>query len=219
MKDVFIVLPGYNEEKHVVSVINSVKKEGFQNIIFVDDGSVDSTFKLASGTSATVLRHKVNLGKGAAAKTGCDFALKSGANIIILMDSDGQHEAKDLKRFVKAIKNKDVVFSYRRFDKNMPFVMRLGNVFLSKFSEFLFGISIKDTQAGFRAFTSDAYKKIRWFSSNYGMESEMIARAAKHNLSYDEIQIKTIYLDAHKGTTPLDGPKVLFNMLRFKLFG
>jgi len=100
----------------------------------------------------------------------------------------------------------------------MPLTMRFGNLFLSFVSKFLFGLNLKDTQAGFRAFTDKSYSKIRWFSSDYGMESEMIARTSKHDLKYDEIEIKTIYHDAHKGTTPLDGFKILFNMLRFKLF-
>ena len=218
MKDIFVILPGFNEEKHVEKTIKSVEREGFKNIVFVDDGSRDSTVSKALKTGATILKHEINLGKGASVKTGCDFAIKKGAKVLVLMDSDGQHEAKDIHRFLKALENKDVVFSYRRFDKNMPLMMKLGNVFLSTVSKFLFHFKLKDTQAGFRALTSDAYKKVRWHSRHYGMESEMIARAAKHNLKYDEIEIKTIYHDAHKGTTPLDGPKVLFNMLRFKFF-
>ncbi len=218
MNDVFVILPGFNEEKHVKRTIRDIEREGFKNIIFVDDGSEDSTIDCAMQTDATVLKHSINLGKGAAMKTGCDFAIKQGAKILVLMDSDGQHEAKDIKRFIRAIKNKDIVFSFRKFSRSMPATMRFGNIFLSKVSKILFGLDIKDTQAGFRAFTAKAYPKIKWFSSDYGMESEMIARASKHKLKYSEIEIKTIYHDAHKGTTPLDGVKVLFNMLRFKFF-
>ncbi|MFP4567460.1 MAG: glycosyltransferase family 2 protein [Candidatus Woesearchaeota archaeon] len=218
LNDVFIILPGYNEEKHAQNTILELEMEGYKNIIFIDDGSMDKTANAVLKTNATLLKHKVNLGKGAATKTGCDYAISKGAKIIILMDSDGQHEAKYVKKFIKALKNKDIVFSYRKFDENMPKMMKLGNIFLSTASNMLFNYKIKDTQAGFRAFTTDAYKKIRWHSNNYAMESEMIARAAKHKLKYDEIEIKTIYHDKHKGTTPLDGPKVLFNMMRFKFF-
>ena len=219
MKDVFVVLPGLNEEKHVREVITSIEKQGFSNVIFVDDGSSDSTIHEVLKTNAFVLKHKINLGKGAAVKTGCDYALSKGAKIIVLMDSDGQHDPREIQKFLKALKNKDIVFGYRNFNKNMPFTMRFGNIFLSFASSILFGFKIKDTQNGFRVFTSDAYKKIRWFSRDYGLESEMIARASRHNLSYSEVLIETIYHDAHKGTTPLDGVKIFFNMLRFKFFG
>jgi UDP-N-acetylglucosamine---dolichyl-phosphate N-acetylglucosaminyltransferase len=218
MKDEFIILPGYNEEKHVEKVINSIQKEGYKNIIFVDDGSKDATVKKAFKTKAIILRHKTNLGKGAATKTGCDYAIKEGAKTLILMDSDGQHEAKDIKKLTDALKGKDIVFGYRKFNKKMPVTMRLGNHFLTIASKILFSIHIKDTQSGFRCFTDKAYKKIRWYSRDYGMESEMIAKTSKHRLKYAEIPIKTIYHDAHKGTTPLDGIKILFNMIRHRLF-
>jgi glycosyltransferase involved in cell wall biosynthesis len=218
MRNVFVILPGFNEEKHVKKVIDSIKKEGFDNIIFVDDGSVDLTVREVLKTNAVILKHKINLGKGAATKTGCDYALSKGAKTLVLMDSDGQHDAREIKKFLRALKNNDIVFGYRYFNKNMPFTMRFGNIFLSFASSILFGFKIKDTQNGFRVFTSDAYKKIRWFSRDYGMESEMIARASKHNLSYSEVLIKTIYHDTHKGTTPLDGVKIFFNMLRFRFF-
>lgn len=218
MKDVFVILPGFNEEQRVKSTIKSIEKEGFKNIVFVDDGSSDSTIKQAMQTNAIILKHVINLGKGAATKTGCDFAIKNGAKVLILMDSDGQHEAKDIARFVRALKNKDIVFSFRQFSKSMPITMRLGNIFLSKMSKFLFSLDIKDTQAGFRAMTAETYSKVRWSSSDYGMESEIIAKASKHKLRYDEIEIKTIYHDTHKGTTPIDGIKILFNMIRFKFF-
>ena len=82
----------------------------------------------------------------------------------------------------------------------------------------LYGIQLNDTQCGFRAFTSDAYKKVRWNSSDYSMESEMIARAGKQNLKYVQIPIETIYSDRYKGTTIVDGMKIVMNMIWWKLF-
>ena len=219
MKDIFIVLPGFNEEKHIFKTIKSVERLGFKNVVFVDDGSSDSSVSEALKTSAVVLRHRVNLGKGSAVKTGCDFAVSKGAKIVILMDSDGQHEAKDIKRFLSKIKSCDVVFGFRSFDKSMPFTMRFGNVFLTFVTRLLFGINVRDTQCGFRCFRASVYDRIRWYSRDYGMESEMIARVARNNLRFSETRISTVYLDKHKGTTPIDGFRVLFNMLRYKFFG
>ena len=164
-----------------------------------------------------VLRHIINLGKGASVKTGCDFALRKGAEQLILIDSDGQHNPKDIPRFLESLKEADIVFGYRKFDKNMPFVLKFGNWFINFTTRLLYEIDLRDTQCGYRAFTSEAYKKIRWKANDYSMESEMIANAGKRHLKYKEIPIQTIYTDKYKGTTFLDGIKIVFNMFLWRL--
>ena len=99
----------------------------------------------------------------------------------------------------------------------MPFVLRFGNKFISSMTKILYGISLFDTQSGYRAFTDDAYKKIRWNSADYSMESEMIARVGKQKLKYAQIPIETIYADKYKGTTILDGIKIVLNMFWWKI--
>ena len=81
----------------------------------------------------------------------------------------------------------------------------------------MYKIKLKDTQCGYRAFSAKAYKKIKWKSSDYSMESEMIANVGKHHLKYAEIPIQTIYSDKYKGTTIVDGIKIVFNMLLWKI--
>jgi glycosyltransferase involved in cell wall biosynthesis len=216
-KKSFIIIPGLNEEQQIGNVISRTKKEGFKNIVFVDDGSQDGSALAAKKAGAIVLKHVINLGKGAAAKTGCDYALKNGANIIVLMDADGQHRPEEIKKLVNALKGKDIVFGYRRLNNKMPAVMRIGNWGINKASEVINGIRISDTQSGFRCMTSEAYKKIRWRSNNYSMESEMIANAARQKLKYEEVPIDTIYHDNYKGTTVIDGVKIFFNMLKFRV--
>lgn len=214
--NLFIIIPAYNEQKHIVAVISKVKKFA-KNIIVIDDGSADNTINNVKRTGVTVLKHVVNLGKGAALKTGCEYALKKGATQLIFMDSDGQHLPEDIPRFVRALKNVDIVFGSRGLNKNMPFVLKFGNQFINTVNTILFGIKLKDTQSGYRAMTAEAYKKIRWESNNYSVESEMIARASRKKLKYNEIMIKTIYSDKYKGTTVLDGVKIVQSMLWWKL--
>jgi glycosyltransferase involved in cell wall biosynthesis len=216
---VFIIIPGLNEEKHIASVVERTKKQGFTNIIFVDDGSSDKSSSVAEKAGATVLRHIVNMGKGAAAKTGCDYALKKGATVLVLIDADGQHKPEDIKKMLKALKGKDIVFGYRKLDKNMPFTMRLGNYGINKASHMINGVKLNDTQSGFRCMTSSAYRKIRWTSNNYSMESEMVSKVAKNHLKFAQIPIETIYHDSFKGTTITDGVKIFINMLKFKIRG
>ncbi len=211
-----VVIPAYNESSRIKNVIKEVKKIT-KNIIVVDDGSHDNTAQVAQELGVTVLRHITNLGKGAALKTGCDYALQKEFNYIIVMDADGQHKPKDISRFLKALEQNDIVFGVRQKRKNMPLILRLGNWGLNFITKLCYGVKLHDTQCGFRAFTRHAYKKIRWEAQNYDMESEMIARAGKARLKYAEIPIETVYLDRYKGTTILDGLKIGMKMLLWRL--
>jgi len=212
---IWAVIPAYNEEKTIAGIIKETKRY-IDKIIVVDDGSKDNTSKAAKESNVLVLRHVVNLGKGAALKTGCDFAIKNNAKIIVALDADAQHDPREIPKFLENIKNNDIVFGYRKLNKNMPLILKFGNWFINKTIKFLYGVNIKDSQCGYRAFTSKAYKKIRWNASDYSMESEMIAKTGRHNLRYKEVPIQTIYSDKYKGTTILDGVKIVLNMILWR---
>ncbi|MFH1535110.1 MAG: glycosyltransferase family 2 protein, partial [Patescibacteria group bacterium] len=128
MKSV-VVIPAYNEGKVIAEVINDIKKHQFNDVIVVDDGSSDDTYEIVKRIDGKIiaLRHRINLGKGAALKTGCEAAIKLGADIIVFMDSDGQHKPEDISRFIEKLEkdNLDIVFGSRRIGKDMPLVMML----------------------------------------------------------------------------------------------
>lgn len=215
--NIWAVMPAYNEEKDIAGIIKNARKY-VDEVVIVDDGSIDKTSKYAENAGAVVLRHIVNLGKGAALKTGCDFAIKKGAELIVVLDADAQHDPEDIPRFLDKLDKYGIVFSYRRLGGKMPLVLRFGNWCISGIVSLLYGISLNDTQCGFRAFTAEAYKKIRWNAIDYSMESEMIARAGKQKLKYVQISIETIYSDKYKGTTVVDGIKIVLNMFLWRLF-
>ena len=217
IKNIWAVIPAYNEQNSINIIIEKTKKYA-DIVVLVDDGSKDKTKGIATNAGAIVLRHVVNLGKGAALKTGCDYAIKNGAKFMIVLDADAQHNPEDIPRFIEKLKKYDIVFSYRKTSRNMPFVLRFGNMLISNVVKVLYGIDLNDTQCGFRAFTKEAYKKIRWNASDYSMESEMISRAGKQRLKYVQIPIETIYSDKYKGTTVIDGVKIVMNMFWWKLF-
>ena len=215
----WIVLPGHNEEKNIASVLYKVKRYS-ENVVFVDDGSTDRTYDIAISSGINVLSHITNLGKGCALRTGCDFALRNGAQYIVVMDSDGQHDPDEIINFLAKLKEgADVVVGCRRLNKNMPLAMKIGNYGLFKISSLFFDVNVKDTQSGYRAFTSEAYKKLRWTSSDYSMESEMIARISKTKLNYETVPISTIYLDDYKGTTVINGIIIATNLILWKVLG
>jgi len=78
---------------------------------------------------------------------------------------------------------------------------------------------MRDTQCGFRVLSADAYKKIRWSSSGYAMESEMVAYAGRYHLKYAQVPIETIYADRYKGTTVLDGVGIVTNLFLWRFKG
>ncbi|HKC04969.1 MAG TPA: glycosyltransferase family 2 protein [Patescibacteria group bacterium] len=218
---IFVVIPLFNEEKHIVKVLKDIFKYKLP-VIIVDDGSRDSSkskIRNLKLKNVVFLEHKVNLGKGAAMKTGADYAFDRGANAVIFMDSDGQHEATDLPKFVKELKsgNCDVVFGSRNLNFGVPLIRYLGNKMASVFVHFLFKIYVSDLVSGFRALTHRGYKKIKWDSTGYGVETEMVIRTAKAGIKYCEIPVETIYYDKVKGVTILDAFGIFADVLKWKL--
>jgi len=215
-ENIFAIIPAYNEENRVADVVTNAKRY-VDKVIVVDDGSSDKTYDAAKSAGAVTLKHIVNLGKGAALKTGCDYAITQGADMLIVLDADTQHDPEEIPNFIKTLKEADIVFGSRKETENMPIILRSGNFVVNLATRILFKISLKDTQSGYRAFTADSYKKIRWQASDYSMESEMIANVGKKRLKYKEILIKTIYSDKYKGTTVMDGVKIVMNMFWWRL--
>ena len=125
---VWVVIAAYNEASVIGRVINEVKRRGY-TVVVVDDGSSDRTAE-ASAPAHVLVRHPINLGQGAALQTGIDFALESGADVIVTFDADGQHRAADIEKLVQAIRVADVDFALgSRFlacSDGMPAARRCG---------------------------------------------------------------------------------------------
>ncbi|HCJ52882.1 MAG: hypothetical protein A2898_02855 [Candidatus Kerfeldbacteria bacterium RIFCSPLOWO2_01_FULL_48_11] len=216
----YVVIPAHNEAARISHVLADVRSHvPDYGVIVVDDGSKDDTAAVAKKVmDVTVVRHRINLGKGAALKTGCEAAMKYGADILVLMDADGQHKASDVPKIVETLKNEqaDIVFGARTIGRDMPFMMMVGNKFLSVAISLLFGYYVSDTQSGFRAFRAGVYPALAWSGVAYEAETEMIVRAAKNKLKFSQMQIQTLYHDKYKGTTVFDGVRILFNILMWK---
>ncbi len=211
------LIPAYNEEKTIAQVVTRTLPH-VETVVVIDDGSADATSIEAARAGAVVLKHKVNFGKGAALKTGCEYALQQGAQKIVVLDADGQHDPKEIPKFIEALEQHDIIFSYRQVPDSMPLMMRFGNSFINLALRAMYGINIQDSQCGYRAFTVAAYQKIRWDTLDYYVETEMILRAGKKKLKHVSIPIETIYTDKYKGTTVLDGVKIVTKMMGARLW-
>jgi len=207
----FVVITAFNEAPRIGPLLKKVKKFT-KRIIVVDDGSLDKTGEVAQREAVKVLRHRVNLGKGAAIKTGVEMAFSKKAEAVVLLDADGQHNPLHIPEFVGELRRGyDIVFG-TRIGAEAPFVRFIGNRLGSFLISLLFGIYRRDMLCGFIAFTRSAYEKIKWESTGYGVETEIVARTGKNKLKYGEIPIETIYKDKYKGVTILDAIGVLLNI-------
>src|SRR3989338_7221124 len=98
----YVIIPACNEEKHLPQVLRKTK-EYAQHIIVVDDGSEDNTAEIAKQEKVILLQHSVNLGKGAALKTGCDYAYQKGAQNMIVLDADAQHNPENIPALLQQL--------------------------------------------------------------------------------------------------------------------
>ena len=217
---IFVAVPLFNEKKHINLVLKDINKYKLP-IIIVNDGSTDGSeigIKDLRIKNLVLLEHKINLGKGAAMKTGAEYAFKKGADAVIFMDSDGQHKANDLSKFVDALKSGkyDVVLGSRNLSMGVPLVRYLGNKAASLVLRFLFGVYVSDPICGFRALTKTGYKKIKWESDGYGVETEMVAKIGKYNIKHTEVPVETIYIDGVKGVTLFDAFGILGEVVKWR---
>ena len=212
-----VVIPAYNEEKSIIKIVRETKKF-VPEVIVVDDGSEDKTAEKAERAGAEVLRHVINLGVGLATITGNEYAVRKGYNIIANIDGDEQHFPKDIPRAIELLEAQslDVVFGSRFLkSRKFPWILKLGNNFLSFMNRLMFKSKLSDTQTGFRVLTADAWKKLDIKSSDYSICSEIAAKVGRKGLKYAEIPVETLYLDKFKGTTIFDGVRIFLNMARW----
>lgn len=213
----WVIIPGLNEEKYIETVLKKVQKQT-NNIIVVDDGSKDRMPQIAKKYTSHVISHAINLGKGAALKTGCEYAFKTlGADAVIFMDSDDQHDPEELQLFYRALQTADVVFGIRSFDEKMPLLRIMMNRLASAVILFLFGAYIPDIPSGYKALTKTAYKKLAWNSTDYAVEMEIAARTAKYKIPFETVPITTIYHDFERGMTILDSLRMITKILSWRI--
>jgi glycosyltransferase involved in cell wall biosynthesis len=217
---VYLVIPAFNEQPRLIPLLDSVKKYfPLNRVVVVDDGT-EPALVIPGQYPVWRLCHQINLGKGSAMKTGAEFAFSKGADAVIFMDADLQHDPKEIPVFVKKLsEGNDLVFGSRVKNNSGPKDRLFGNQMACIYVRLLFGIQISDILSGYRAMTKNAYKLVKWESDRYGVETEMIARLSKSKklLRWTEIPIETIYISKYKGFSPADSVKILGNSLWWKL--
>lgn len=209
-----IALPAYNEGKVIGKVIQDIKSLGYKDILVVDDCSKDNTFLVSTKAGAKVLRHLINLGAGAATMTAIEYAKDFGYDELVLLDSDGQHDPKDIAKLIKA--KGDVVLGRRDWkSKTMPVSRKFFNIVGNFITWIFFGLYVKDSQSGFKLLRRKAIENITLTYNRYEFCSELIGEIRKKKLKYSQIPIKVIYTDysKSKGQSFVNGIKMVMRLV------
>jgi putative flippase GtrA len=230
MQKPVLLVPAYKPEKTLEWVLDSKIFEHFQKILIVNDGSPSEfgeVFQLIKGDpKILVLNHAVNLGKGAALRTGLNSILLEKNNCldfpgVVTADADGQHSIPDVIAVANAlaVDSSKLILGARSFDGSVPLRSKIGNLTTRAVFRFLTGISIRDTQTGLRGIPCALASKLMKCNSNgYEFEMEMLVIARELSFPVHEIPISTIYINNNAGShfNPLfDSFKIYFVLLRY----
>jgi polyprenyl-phospho-N-acetylgalactosaminyl synthase len=192
----WVVIPAYNESVRIGKVVEDVLRF-VQNVVVVDDGSIDDTRAAVLKTNACVVAHPVNLGQGAALQTGIDFALARGATAIVTFDADGQHEPEDIPRLINTMEvmGVDFVLGSRFLGRaeGIPWSRKLMLRAATLFTRVLSGVRVSDTHNGLRAMTRRGAERVHLRFNRMEHASEILDQIASSRLKYIEIPVRIRY--------------------------
>jgi hypothetical protein len=195
---IVIVIPCYEGAGSVGKVVSGARASGLR-VVVVDDGSRDESSRVAEAAGAIVLRHPLNRGKGAAIASGFAYAKKIGADAVLTMDADGQHDPAEIAALVAAHERDPgaLVVGVRSFaPADMPRRSRIGNRISTWWISRYAGRTHRDTQSGFRVYPRALFD-VPLISTRFETESELLLRASKLKLPLVEVPIRTIYAVDH----------------------
>ena len=195
--DVYVVVPAKDEERYIDILIDRLDHLGFVNIVVINDNSQDETALIArERENVVVLDHSINLGAGAATQTGIAYAVSNGANIIVTIDADLQHNPDDLIKLINVLRkdNCDLVIGSRFLQENdIPnsriFFNRIANVV----SWFLTGTYLSDSQSGLKAFNHTLARHLDLKYDGFEFCMEIIKEAKSNKLKIKEIPVFVSY--------------------------
>lgn len=192
-------MPLFNEATVVRSVVEAAR-ETFPKIVCVDDGSTDASAAEATAGGAVVVRHPINLGQGAALRTGLDYALTdAAADYFVTFDADGQHQVGDALAMVRRLENEplDIVTGSRFLDASTKpgllkrVVLRIAVLF----ERLSTGVRLTDAHNGLRAMNRHAAASIEIVQNRMAHASEIVFEIRRKKLRYAEQSVHIIYTD------------------------
>ena len=191
-------------------------------IIVYDDGSTDDTYEVAKSAGATVIRNPENKGYGVAIRSLFQAAREQDADVMVTLDSDGQHDPDQIAQVIEPLKQGfDIVIGSRFLNSDgkqkVPRYRSFGIKTITKLTQAASYHGITDSQSGFRAYNKNALSKINLFEDGMAVSTEILLRASEKNLLTTEVPI-TINYDIKDTSThnPIShGIGVLYSVMQF----
>jgi polyprenyl-phospho-N-acetylgalactosaminyl synthase len=220
-----IIIPCYNEDLVLRKVVTALTEEKKYTIIIIDDGSATPAKKLVGDLPVTIIRHKVNLGQGAALQTGFEYAKRINADYAITFDADGQHQPEDIANLLEPLLNDtcDVALG-SRFLKGSQSNISKGRKSVLKTARyvnfFLANIWLSDAHNGIRALNKTALQKIELKENNMAHPTEFLLKMKKMKLRYQEVPVHILYTEYSKtkGQSSFNSIRIFFDLVLHKLF-
>ena len=216
--DVWVVVPVFNEETVIASVVDELCGT-FPHVVCVDDGSSDGSVAEIVRTGAHLVRHPINLGQGAALQTGLSYALaRSGARYFVTFDADGQHRVEDARVMVDVARSgaADVVLGSRflEHDERVPLLKRLVLRAAVALSPTTRRLSLTDAHNGLRVLARGPAENLRITLNGMAHASELISYLARSSWRVREIPVTIRYTDYSraKGQSLVNGVNILFDL-------
>ncbi len=210
-----ILIPCHNEAQAIGILLDKIKILGL-DVVVVDDGSKDGTGPIASGKGAHVISIAQCGGKGNALQKGFDYILSTGYDALIIMDGDGQHAVEDVHLFIERYQStRASVINGNRMsnNKNMPFVRKMTNRFMSWMISLVCRQKVADTQCGFRLISCGVLRAIQLTSTNFEIESEILIKSSRKGFKIDSVPVQTIYQDEQSKIRPVKDTLRFFRYL------
>ena len=200
---VIAIIPAYQAAPTLDAIVRATREH--LPVLVVDDGSTDATGSVAATAGATVLRQEPNQGKGAALRRGFAHALEGGAEAVLTLDADGQHDPACAPEFLAAWRERRAPLIIGRRDfSQMPFSRRLANNLGTAVFSRAVGRPVADNQSGYRLIARPLLPHLLGSSEDgFEFEVEMITDAIRAGLTIDWVPIPTIYEDAGSHISPV----------------
>jgi len=213
-------IPAFNEENNIVHIIEKLQKKA-DKIIVCDDGSTDKTGEIAKKMGAIVITHERNLGYGAAIRSLFLKARELKSDMLVTLDSDGQHRIEDLLPVTKPIieKQADMVIGSRFLEgnqENIPKYRKVGIKIITKLANSSLEESVTDSQSGFRAYSQNILCTITPLDQGMGVSNEILMKSSKNGFKIAEVPIVVSYDGDTSTQNPIShGASVILSTLKF----
>jgi len=219
---IIAVIPCLNEEQFVGDVVAKALKH-VDKVIVVDDGSTDATATIAKNAGAEVISHAARRGAGAATRSGFEAAIKLGADIVVTLDGDGQHNPAEIPLLLQPLlqRQADLVIGSRFIEHatNIPFYRKFGVDIITWMYNLGSKVKVTDAQSGFRAHSRKLLESVAITHDDFSFSIEVLVKARRKGFRIKEVPISCLYHDQGSTSNPiLHGLGVAFAIAGMRLY-